>query len=398
MRKASNPSIGVLLAAALAIPVAAQQMRVYHDASGWGEEISGALPAAGTLVVKMEAGGASIHGDRAQKVITYRFRVHAQSGNEVEARRELQKVKTSASKAGNIATLQVSLAPEHVAAVDVLEVALPQNTALVRMMTRGNASVNNIAGRIEVASGGGNLYVDQIGGLVKAVTAGGNVVVGTAGGDVELSTGGGNVNIDSVKGRLLTSSGGGSIVVTSVAQGVNVQTGGGAINVQRCGGPLTAQSGGGNLDVGQISGKVMLQTTGGSIHMTSASGPVVATTGAGQIELYGITDGAQLQTGAGRIVAEFLGGPSFTGGSLETGMGDVIVYLSPSLKATIHAEVLGARGHHIQSDFPAVKTNEIGRGLFGVNHLSADGALNGGGPAVRIRATRGDIELRRASK
>jgi DUF4097 and DUF4098 domain-containing protein YvlB len=401
--KISNSTGGYALwafvALALAAPALAQQTRILRDGSGWVEEMTGTMPVATTMVVKMDVGSVSVHGSGAGKPIAYRLRIRAMSPDQNEARREFERCKLSATKTGNTDTIMSAWASGGVTpmAMETLEIEAPQNLSMVRIMTRGAATVNGIDGRVEVTSGAGNLNVDNVGGSVKASTAGGSVAVGTVGGDVELSTGGGNVTINSVKGRIVTSSGGGNIVVTSADQGVSLQTAGGTIDVRKCKGALSAQTGGGSLDLGQVDGKAFLQTAGGSIRMSSGPGPVVATTGAGQIELYGLTHGVQVQSGAGRIIAEFVGS-SFSISVLETSMGDVIVYLSPDLKATVHAEVLEAHGHHIQSELPGVATVDSGRGLFGTKRLTADGKLNGGGPELRIRTTGGDIELRRANK
>jgi DUF4097 and DUF4098 domain-containing protein YvlB len=166
--------------------------------------------------------------------------------------------------------------------------------------------------------------------------------------------------------------------------------------VKSCGGQLMAQSGGGSLDLGQVAGKATLQTGGGNIRLSSASGPVTANTGGGGIELFGLTQGANVQTGSGEIVAEFLAG-DFTGSSLQTPSGDVIVYLGPNLKATIRAAVELANGHHIRSDFPEIKVNTEG-GQFGSGTIYAEGNLNGGGPVLKVRTSSGDIEFRRTRK
>ena len=71
-------------------------------------------------------------------------------------------------------------------------------------------------------------------------------------------------------------------------------------------------------------------TGGGSIKLTSASGPVVANTGGGGIELYKLMQGARAETGAGPITAEFLG--MGTDSTLQTSVGDVIVYIGPQAR------------------------------------------------------------------
>jgi hypothetical protein len=401
VRRTRCYALCALAALGLAAPALSQQSRMYQDQSGWVQERVGNVPAATTLVVKMDVGSVIVRGTE-RKLIFYRLRIRAHSGATIAARQQFERCKFSAANNGKTVTLMSSSGPAylplHVAPTETLEIEVPLSMNLVRIGTRGDATVSSIAGKVEVTSGGGNLSVDNVGNSVKASTAGGSVSVGTVGGDVELFTGGGNVTINTVKGRIVTSSGGGNIVVFSADQGASVETAGGAINVLKCNGSLSAQTGGGNLELGQVGGKAFLQTAGGSIRMSSSAGPVVATTGAGQIELHGLTHGVRVQNGAGTIVAEFVGTSLSNNSILETSMGDVIVYLSPDAKATVHAEVLEAHGRHIHSDIPGIGTVESGRGLAGPKRLNADAKLNGGGPELRIRVTAGNIEFRRGNK
>jgi DUF4097 and DUF4098 domain-containing protein YvlB len=132
---------------------------------------------------------------------------------------------------------------------------------------------------------------------------------------------------------------------------------------------------------------------GGSIRLNSAAGVVVANSGGGDIELRGLTEGAQVRTASGDIVAEFAGGQNFTGATLESGSGDVTIYLAPNVHATVQAEVVGGPGHRIRSDFSEIVVNNSGS--YGARVQTAKGNLNGGGPALRIRTMSGDIHLRR---
>jgi hypothetical protein len=384
------------LGAALAVPAMAQQSRVYRDGGYWVEEVSGSLAAATTMSIKLDLGNVIVQGGT-DAGISYVMKVRVRASSEAEARQQLERFRFSATRNGDTAVFEGN-APGHWRSIGgELLVRTPRALETLKAVTRGgNESVTGINGRVELWTAGGNVHLDEIGGSVAATTGGGNVDVGGIGADLTLKTGGGNVHINSVKGKVVASSGGGNIVVGSAAQGLSVQTGGGNIDVKNCGGQLMAQSGGGSLDLGQVAGKATLQTGGGNIRLSSASGPVTANTGGGGIELFGLTQGANVQTGSGEIVAEFLAG-DFTGSSLQTPSGDVIVYLGPNLKATIRAAIEQANGHHIRSDFPEIKVNAEG-GQFGPRTIYAEGNLNGGGPVLKVRTSSGDIEFRRTRK
>jgi len=84
-----------------------------------------------------------------------------------------------------------------------------------------------------------------------------------------------------------------------------------------------------------------------------------------------------------------------TDSSLETSVGDVIVYLGPQAKVTVQATLNMANGHQIRSEFPDLKITSEG-GDYGPRNYHAQGALNGGGPMLRIHTMSGNIEFRRA--
>jgi hypothetical protein len=110
-----------------------------------------------------------------------------------------------------------------------------------------------------------------------------------------------------------------------------------------------------------------------------------------------LSQGAKVETGGGGITAEFLGNKGFTGGTLQTPAGDIVVYLSNDVKATVKASVDVASGRSIRSDFSDIKVTAEG-GQWGPKTYYAEGNLNGGGPVLRIHTTTGSIELRRAKK
>jgi len=381
----------VALALMLPLALAAQQMHVYRSGGVWVEETSGSLPASGRLMIRLPLGNIAVEGAD-QSRITYRLEKRVY-GDEASARREFAQWRFLAALLAEGSVLAGDTADGHFHSEANLIVRVPRATELVRAFTHGgNESVANIAGRAEVSTGGGNLYLDNIGGTVTAATAGGNVEVGTVGGDLSLKSGGGTVRIHAVKGRIYTASGGGNIVIGS-GQAIHVRTAGGQIDVKQCAGELRAASGGGNLELGKVDGRAFLQTGGGSIHLSSAAGPVVASTNGGAVELHGLKRGAEVQTGSGQITAEFLGA-NFSGSTLQTPSGDVIVYLSPNTRATIRADVEFAGGHRIRSDFPEIRVSAEGDRI-GPYSIYAEGMLNGGGPLLRVRTTNGNIEFRR---
>ena len=94
----------------------------------------------------------------------------------------------------------------------------------------------------------------------------------------------------------------------------------------------------------------------------------------------------------GSIIARFQTQPvaeSF----LSTGAGDITVWIPSNLKITLRARNASYGGpRRIVSDFADITVKLAGTATV------AEGALNGGGPLVRIAGTGGMIYIRREEK
>jgi hypothetical protein len=110
--------------------------------------------------------------------------------------------------------------------------------------------------------------------------------------------------------------------------------------------------------------------------------------------LYNLTQGAQVETGAGPITVQFVNSHTFTESSLRTSSGDISVNMPGNLPVTVHASTDMMRGSGILSDFPALKITSSG--MYGPKAMYAEGALNGGGPVLRVRTSIGQIAFRRS--
>ena len=387
----------LILTASLAVPVLAQQTRIAREGNAWVEETAGTLPQTGTLSITLDLGNVAVKGG-GQQSITYIVRKRAYFASEADARRAFQAYQISTSRQGDVTMIRGASQHDVRHMTADVTVQVPRGMELIKARTEGgNEAISGLDGRVEAVTGGGSVNLDDISGAISASSGGGNIQVGNVGSDVLLKTGGGNINVGSAKGRIITYSGGGNIGIGSGSQNMTVETGGGAIDVKHCGGELNAQTGGGRLQLGQVMGRAKLQSGGGSIRLASANGPVVAETAGGRVELFNLSQGARVETGGGGITAEFLAGQGFSGSTLQTPAGDIVVYLDSGLKATIKASVDVGNGHTIRSEFPEVHVSTEG-GQWGPKSYYADGSLNGGGPVLRLHTTTGSIDIRRAKK
>jgi hypothetical protein len=96
----------------------------------------------------------------------------------------------------------------------------------------------------------------------------------------------------------------------------------------------------------------------------------------------------------GKIQAEFLGSSGATQSALDTGAGDIVVYVKSGVPLSVRAITEIAAGQGIRSDFPEMKVTAEDGG-WGPRMMHAEGALSGGGPLLNIHTSIGQIDIRR---
>ncbi len=379
----------------MVLPALAQtsNSRVYREGNSWVEEITGTIPAPTSLKVSTDAGSIHIQGG-AQSDVTYTIRKRVRSGSEEDARRDLAAFHITAASHAGVAAIEGRSERRYGRFSVEFRIQAPRELQQVRAHTEGGGlTLRNLSGRVTAESGGGGISLSDIAGEITAETGGGSIDVANSSNLLNLSTGGGSIKITGSKGKVNASTGGGSIQVGGSSDAVHVSTGGGSVQVQQCGSELYVSTGGGSINVGEVSGNAKLDTGGGSIRLASARGSVIANTGGGSIELWKLMQGARAETGAGSITAEFLG--MTTDSSLQTSVGDVVVYIGPQARMTVNATLDVANGHQVRSDFPELKVTSSG-GDYGPRNYHVEGSLNGGGPVLRIRTMSSNIDFRRA--
>ncbi len=184
---------------------------------------------------------------------------------------------------------------------------------------------------VDLDTSGGNIEVGDLEGEAKVQTSGGNLRFGRFQGPVEGRTSGGNISIDEARDRLKVSTSGGNIRVGRASGEVNLRTSGGAIRVDRVAGTLDAS------------------TSGGSVQ-ANVEGPVK-----GDVTL------------------------STSGGSVD-------LRVEPSAAFRLDASTSGGR---VQAEGLTVQLESGGAGR---DRLV--GAVNGGGPTVRLRSSGGNINVK----
>jgi DUF4097 and DUF4098 domain-containing protein YvlB len=377
----------------------AQETHVTREGGSWGQEISGSLAAVKNLRVKVDMGSLVVRGGQ-QQGINYVVHTRFGTSSEQEARRQFEQYKITAYVKGDTAWIvgdwQGGRQPKHCSSE--FSVMVPREMALLKLETEGgNVDASGVMGHVEAESGGGSMKLDDIGGGASAETGGGSIDIGTVSGDLGLHTGGGSIEVHHANGKVIAETGGGSVEIQAGTQGATIETGGGGVQVRQCNGKVKVSTGGGSVDLSDIGGPAEIETGGGSIHLNSAKGHVHAETGGGGIELFGVPS-ARAETGAGGITVKLVNtGSERNDSDLETGAGDITVYIAADVAINVRASVDMGNGHHITSDFPDIHIGSEGD-KWGPKSLTAEGKLNGGGPTMKVHTSAGDICFKRASK
>ncbi len=164
--------------------------------------------------------------------------------------------------------------------------------------------------------------------------------------------------------NLTASTGSGDIEANDVGASVKADSGSGSVRLRGVRGPATLQTGSGDIELNQTgAGEVHAQTGSGSIRLHDINGALRAQTGSGDIEASGKIDGdSRIGTGSGSVRLD-LGPQAHLNLDASTGSG--------SIRTQQNLSVQGELNHH---------------------HVM--GALNGGGPLLRINTGSGDIEIR----
>lgn len=177
----------------------------------------------------------------------------------------------------------------------------------------------------------------------------------------------------------------GSANVGHVQGTVNASTAGGSLVIGNVDGPLTARSGGGSLTIGNVVGDVDARSGGGSINLGRVTGRVTANAGGGSVLIEEATDAIDATASGGSVKAYISRQPS-AGFNIKADAGSIDLRLADSVAISVDASCTAGR---VTTDY----------GLTGEkdNHGgSLKGDINGGGPSVVLRASAGNIHVRRS--
>jgi TonB family protein len=290
------------------------------------------------------------------------------------------------------------------------EIAVPRNYSVEVKTEAGDIETEDIGGIAILTTQGGNIRAGRIGiGIgnmrnaasdrlvARLETEGGHIQVQDVAGDLRAFTAGGHINAGNIAGDASLRSGGGHIRAGQIGGRADLQTDGGNITVGQAGSLVSVRTGGGQIDFGEVRGSVRAQTGGGGIRIMYVSGPMEVESSAGSICLTRVAGTVRAATAGGTITAWINPDAPSSGGTvhlpglsqLTSGNGDIVVFLPRNLAADIDAVVESGGERRIEAD-PALALQIQSRGNGPVHVM---GALNGGGPPLKLRTTAGKIRL-----
>ena len=341
--------------------------------------VTGNAPAAAQL--RIEAGGPVTLESGASTAIAYTAQAAVSARTDDEARALLARRGVRAASQGEWAVLST-------ASGVTLTVKTPRMTAVAISRSGGPVGACGIAGTLEVRSLGGEIAADQIGGYCDLITGGGDIRVGRVESGLHCVTGAGRITVDSARGETVLASDGGDIEARDLGGPVSAQTAAGAIRIGNAGGSVVAVTGGGQIVIGKAGGVVTARSMAGRILVGGAAG-LHCESGSGGIQAIDISGPLLVSTQWGNIFASLLGG-ALEESALSTGNGDVTVSIPSNVGVTIRAENdMADTIRRIVSEFPGIPVRM--RGM----RVVAEGAVNGGGPVLRISDMGGTIFIRR---
>ncbi len=380
-----------IVCAAAATPSALAQ--ITREGRYWVKTVSGDVTSSPFDRFRLDTvGNVVLQGGNGEKV-TYKLKLRVRAADAREAESLLREFDVRSRSQNGWLRLTVT-PPANISEGPELSVSVPRLLQQVWIETRGgNVQATDLDGEVQARSAAGRMVVDRIKGKAEVRTGGGDIQVGDVGGTVRCYSGAGVIRVQSAGGESWLDTAGGEVFVHQAYGPVHAATAGGNIRVERASNTVFARTAAGLIEVQQADGAVTAESSAGAIQVNAANG-VRCESASGTIRLRNVWGALRASTAAGSIMAELLSGNRIQDSMLSTNAGDITVFIASNIPLTVLArnDSGGASGRII-SDFKEIRVKE--GSLPGASPVLAEGALNGGGPLLRINVNGGTIYLRR---
>ena len=178
---------------------------------------------------------------------------------------------------------------------------------------------------------------------------------------------------------------GGSITVGDLEGPAKLHTSGGNIKLGKMGGSVDAHTSGGNVSLASARAGVQLRTSGGNISAGPVNGPAEISTSGGNINVDSVESALRARTSGGNIRAAITG-PLKEECVLTTSGGTVRVNVDKAAAFQLDASTSGG---NVDAQGLTLTTDKITTG-----RSKLAGAVNGGGPLLKLRSSGGGISVR----
>ncbi|WP_414661365.1 DUF4097 family beta strand repeat-containing protein [Horticoccus sp. 23ND18S-11] len=178
---------------------------------------------------------------------------------------------------------------------------------------------------------------------------------------------------------------GGAITVGDLLGHAVLRTSGGSIKLGRMGGTVDAHTSGGAITLAAARGRVELKTSGGNIAVGDVQGPAELSTSGGGIKVDNVAGALNAHTSGGSIRAGITG-PIKEACTLSTSGGSVTVSVDKSAAFQLDASTSGG-GVDASGLTITLESTKRDRSRLA-------GAVNGGGPLLKLRSSGGGISVR----
>jgi len=388
-----------LFLALLASPLGAQQSYlIVKQGPYFVQTVTGTLAIGSSQRIRVRTlGNLAFQGgglqDPAPDSLAYSLIKRVRAGSLAEAQAAFRELELRSEKKGAWFHLDLSTPKQQMVSAELV-LKVPRHLAQARLETKaGTISAARFDGEITAETSGGLIDLDELRSNVTAKTGGGEIHAGRIEGTLRCISGGGAIRVSSAVRECWLDTAGGDICVREASAPIHAATAGGNIRVDRAAAEIYARTGAGLIEVGQAGGLVTAETSGGAIQVNGARG-VRCESSAGTIRLRNMQGTVRAATARGSILAHLQSGQRLEDSILSTVLGDIIVLLSSNIPVTIQArnESAGSK-RRIVSDFQEIRIRNAN--WDSNDPVLAEGALNGGGPVLRIITSAGVIFLRR---
>lgn len=293
------------------------------------------------------------------------------------------------------------------------EIRVPSETSLQLGSSSGDLALSDVTGSMKLQTVSGNIRVEEVNGAMSVESSSGDVtLVGLAdAGDMLVKTVSGDAELRDVTSDSLTaqtSSGNFTLTGLRDAGDVEVKTVSGDVKLRDVeGDSLTVHTSSGKIqmDEGTLSGALDLETTSGNVtvlgiraadcRLVSSSGSLALEGCTGRLDMRTVSGDIEVENGKEvELAIETSSGQVRFSGSLYTPGEHQVQSVSGDVRLVLPADAafdlnIETTSGSIQTEFPVTMTQ------FEKRHVA--GAVNGGGPPLRISTSSGDVTLERST-